>query len=99
MLRISHLPGSRDAPVAATFAGRAVGTMLHNLLDAVCGGLAAHREYERLVSMGMRHDPALRVALCQTSHCREASPRRASSLTRSERSKAGGKPLSLAGTA
>jgi hypothetical protein len=37
--------------------------MLHKLVDAVRQGLAAHREYERLKSMGMRHDPALRAAL------------------------------------
>jgi hypothetical protein len=37
--------------------------MLHKLVDAIRQGLAAHRKYERLISMGMRHDPALRVAL------------------------------------
>jgi hypothetical protein len=37
--------------------------MLHKLVDAIRQGLAAHREYEHLISMGMRHDPALRVAL------------------------------------
>jgi hypothetical protein len=37
--------------------------MLHKLVDAIRQGLAANREYERLISMGMRHDPALRVAL------------------------------------
>jgi hypothetical protein len=36
---------------------------LHKLVDAIRQGLAAHREYERLISMGMRHDSALRVAL------------------------------------
>jgi hypothetical protein len=46
--------------------------MLHSLLDALRDGLAAHREYERLISLGMCHDPALRAALSQTSHCREA---------------------------
>jgi len=99
MLRISRLLGNRYAPVGATFVGRTVGTMLHNLLDAVCEGLADHREYERLVSMGMRHDPALRTALCQTSHCPEASARRASSLIPSELSKAEGKPIIDAATA
>jgi hypothetical protein len=63
MLRISHLPGNRDAPVGPTFAGRTIGTMLHNLFDAICEGLAAHREYEGLVAMGVRHDTALRAAL------------------------------------
>jgi hypothetical protein len=37
--------------------------MLHKLVDAIRQGLAAHREYERLKSMGMRHDLALRAAL------------------------------------
>ena len=72
MLRLSHLQGNRDAPVDAIFAWRTVRTMLHLLLDAFCEGLAAHRKYERLVSMGILHDPALRAALSQTSHCREA---------------------------
>jgi hypothetical protein len=99
MLQTSHLPGNRDAPVGTTFAWRTVGTMLHRLLDAVREGLAAHREYERLVSMGMHHDPALRAALSQNSHCREASTRRASRLAGSEHSKARLKPLKLAGTA
>ena len=99
MLQTSHLPWNRDAPVGTTFAWRTVGTMLHRLLDAVREGLAAHWEYERLVSMGMRHDPALRTALCQTSHCPEASARRASSLIPSELSKAEGKPIIDAATA
>ena len=38
--------------------------MPHKLVDAIGQGLTAHREYERLMSMGMRHDPALRAALC-----------------------------------
>jgi hypothetical protein len=37
--------------------------MLHKLADAIRQGLAAHREYERLMSMGMRHDLALKAAL------------------------------------
>ena len=41
-------------------------------------GLAAHREYERLISKGMRQDPALRAPLAGTSHCWEASARRIS---------------------
>ena len=99
MLQTSHLPGNRDTPVGTTFAWRTVGTMLHRLLDAVREGLAAHWEYERLVSMGMHHDLALRAALSQNSHCREASTRRASRLAGSEHSKASVKPLKLAGTA
>jgi hypothetical protein len=46
--------------------------MLHSLLDALRDGLAAHREYERLISMGICHNPALRAALSRTSHCQEA---------------------------
>lgn len=52
--------------------------MLHSLLDAFCEGLAAHREYERLRSMGMRHDHALAAALSETSHSPEASARKTS---------------------
>jgi hypothetical protein len=37
--------------------------MLHKLMDAIRRGLAAHREYERFMSMGMNHDRALRSAL------------------------------------
>jgi hypothetical protein len=78
MLRNSQSRTSRAAPGGATFAwGTAIG-MLHTLLDAVREGLAAHREYERLISMGMRHDLALRSALSETSHSREASTRRTS---------------------
>jgi hypothetical protein len=37
--------------------------MLHKLVDAIRQGLAAHREYERFMSMGMCHDRALRASL------------------------------------
>lgn len=37
--------------------------MLHKLMDAIRQGLAAHREYERFMSMGVNHDRALRAAL------------------------------------
>jgi hypothetical protein len=37
--------------------------MLHKLMDAIRQRLAAHREYERFMSMGMNHDRALRAAL------------------------------------
>jgi hypothetical protein len=37
--------------------------MLHKLVDAIRQGRAAHREYERFMSMGMNHDRALRAAL------------------------------------
>jgi hypothetical protein len=100
MSGVSHSLRCRDAPMGQTPVRQTtVGKTLHSLLDAFYEGLAAHREYERLISMGMRHDPALRAALSETSQCREASARRASSLTRSEHTEAGGKPLSLAGTA
>jgi hypothetical protein len=49
--------------------------LLHKLVDAIGQGLTAHREYERLMSMGMRHDPALRAAFSETNHCREACAR------------------------
>jgi hypothetical protein len=52
--------------------------MLHSLLDAFCEGFAAHREYERLTSIDMRHDLALRAAISETSHSRQASTRRTS---------------------
>jgi hypothetical protein len=52
--------------------------MLHSLLDAFFDGLAAHREYERLTSMGMGHDRALRAALSETSHSPKVSTRRTS---------------------
>jgi hypothetical protein len=52
--------------------------MLHSLLDAFREGLAAHREYERLTSMGMDHDRALRAALSETSHSPEPSTLRTS---------------------
>jgi uncharacterized protein YjiS (DUF1127 family) len=75
MLRLSH-SSSRDAPVRETFARRtAIGKMLHSLLDAVSEGLAGHREYERLMSMGVGHDSALKVALSETSHSTDASAR------------------------
>jgi hypothetical protein len=45
--------------------------MLHKLVDAIRQGLAAHREYERLMSMGMRHDSALRVALSMSTATRD----------------------------
>jgi hypothetical protein len=45
--------------------------MLHHLVDAIHQGLAAHREYERLMSTGMRHDSALRAALSISTATRE----------------------------
>jgi hypothetical protein len=49
--------------------------MLHSLVDALRDGLAAHREYERLIAMGMCHDPALRAALSKTGHSGQACAR------------------------
>jgi hypothetical protein len=67
------------APVGETLARRtAIAKMLHNVLDGTREGLAAQREYERLVPKGMRQDPALRATLSGTSHCWEASARRTS---------------------
>ena len=53
----------------------AIVEMLHSLLDAISEGFAAHREYERLMSMGIGHDSALKGALSVTSHSEEASAR------------------------
>ena len=75
MLRLSHSP-SRDASAGETVAKQtAIVEMLHSLLDAVSEGFAADREYERLMSMGMGHDSALKGALSVTSHSEEASAR------------------------
>jgi uncharacterized protein YjiS (DUF1127 family) len=76
MLRNYHSPNSRDAPAAETTVRRtAIGKMLHDLLDAFREGLGAHREYERLISAGMRHDPALRAAVSETCHSHECCAR------------------------
>ena len=40
-----------------------IGKMVRDLQIAFREGLAAHREYERLISKGVRHDPALRASL------------------------------------
>jgi hypothetical protein len=40
--------------------------MLHKLMDAIRQRLAAHREYERFMSMGMNHDRALRASTVPT---------------------------------
>jgi hypothetical protein len=45
--------------------------VLHKVVDAIRQGLAAHREYESLMSMGMRHDPALRAALSMSTATRD----------------------------
>ena len=48
------------ASVGKTLARRtAIVKTLHNVLDGTREGLAAHRECERLILKGMRHDPAL----------------------------------------
>jgi uncharacterized protein YjiS (DUF1127 family) len=76
MLRITHSPGSRDAPVDETLARRpTIGKMLHDLLDAIREGFTAHREYERLMSSGTRHNPALKAALAESDHSRESFAR------------------------
>jgi hypothetical protein len=94
MLRmISQSLHSRDAPAGESFAWRpAIGKTLHSLLDAVHEGLAAHREYERLMSMGMRHESALRGALSETCHCRQVSTRR-TSITRQASGEGRASPL------
>ncbi len=40
-----------------------IAKMVRNLQVAFREGLTAHREYERLISKGVRHDPALRASL------------------------------------
>jgi hypothetical protein len=49
-----------------------IAKMVRDLQIAFREGLTAHREYERLISKGVRHDPALRaslgVPLAQISH-------------------------------
>jgi hypothetical protein len=67
------------ASVGKTLARRtAIVKTLHNVLDGTRERLAAHRECERLILKGMRHDPALRATLSGTSHRWEASVRRTS---------------------
>jgi hypothetical protein len=39
-----------------------IAKMVRNLQVAFREGLTAHREYERLISKGVRHDPALRAS-------------------------------------
>ena len=56
----------------------ALGKMLHHLLEAIREGISARRKYEHLTSMGIGHDPALKAALSETDHCRQACARRAS---------------------
>ena len=72
----------RNLPLAAKRQARAasrnacmtdsIAKMVRNLQVAFREGLTAHREYERLISKGVRHDPALRaslgVPLAQISH-------------------------------
>jgi hypothetical protein len=75
----SHALGSKDAAVGETFARwTAIRKLPHRLLDAVREGLAAHREYERLMSKGVRHDCAIRAAFSEASHSPEASTRKTS---------------------
>jgi uncharacterized protein YjiS (DUF1127 family) len=79
MIRIFHsLPSSRAEPVGETNAWpTAIAKVLWDLNDAFREGLAAHREYERLKSTGMRHDPALRASLsvpfAETGRSQESS--------------------------
>jgi uncharacterized protein YjiS (DUF1127 family) len=40
-----------------------IATTLSTIRDALAGGLAAHRQYERLKSRGMSHDTALKMTL------------------------------------
>ena len=56
----------------------ALGKMLHHLLEAIYDAISAQREYERLTSMGVGHDSALKAALSEMAYCREAGAHRAS---------------------
>jgi hypothetical protein len=56
--------------------------MLHKLVDAIHQGLAAHREYERLMSTGRRHDSALRAALSISTATRDRPIANSSALLR-----------------
>jgi hypothetical protein len=56
--------------------------MLHKLLDALRDGLAAHREYERLMSMRIHHDPALRAALFMSTATRDRTIASSRALSR-----------------
>jgi hypothetical protein len=58
--------------------GTALRKMLHHLLEAICEAISARREYERLTSMGVGHDAALKAALYEMGHCREAGAHGAS---------------------
>ena len=67
------------ASVGKTLARRtAIVKTLHNVLDGTREGLAAHREYERLISKGYAPRSRTRATLSGTSHCWEASVRRTS---------------------
>jgi hypothetical protein len=56
----------------------ALGKMLHHLLEAIYDAISAQREYERLTSMGVGHDSALKAALSEMAYYREAGAHRAS---------------------
>ena len=54
----------------------ALGKMLHHLLEAIGEAISAQRKYDRLTSMGVGHDSALKAALSEMGHCRESAARR-----------------------
>jgi hypothetical protein len=66
----------RPSPEGAR-AGAAFVKMLHHLLEAICEAIFAQREYERLTAIGVSHDPALKSALSEAGHSREAGAHKA----------------------
>jgi hypothetical protein len=72
VLLLLHAPSYQSIwePEAPTYSGRSPSipswsttAALRNLRDALCGAFAALRQYEHLMSRGMRHEVALRQAL------------------------------------
>src|SRR5438874_7120187 len=65
MIRSIPLAAKRQARTASGNACMtySIAKMVCDLQIAFREGLAAHREYERLISKGVRHDPALRASL------------------------------------
>jgi len=59
----SSSSSSNDSMVKPPPWARATVKFLRDVEIAFRAGLAAHREYERLISEGVGHDPALRTSL------------------------------------
>jgi hypothetical protein len=63
--------------------GTAPGKMPHHLLEAICDAISAQRKYERLTSLGIGHEPALKAALSEMGHCQETGAHRVSTRSAS----------------